>query len=372
MSSLLGEIGCYDIPDSQIFKFPAAVPQNQANDKLLKLGCITEKQHKAAQNKIKKDREDKWLAGYHDSLWHAKTYDLQPPRLAFEGATPGVIEQEGDTSDISGYGFFKRFCTFSIIQEIVRQTNLYAKTWCDKMKHTKGRPKWIPVKIREMLAFFGICILMGIKKQPSIRNYREELEPFLLCNVNPKVMSRQRFESILRCIYLVEKCTIVKDPKALGFDMLAKTRWLLTEMTKNFQAHFNPGEYICVDEMMVPYSGRYCYIKQYMKSKPIRYGIKIWAMCCSGTKYIHNLEVYLGKAIDVDDKEQNGLIGQGVVLRLCKNLYYQNHTCIFDNFFTSPKLLESLLQRGIYSVGTVRQGRRGFPTSLNCGNKDWP
>jgi hypothetical protein len=58
------------------------------------------------------------------------------------------------------------------------------------------------------------------------------------------------------------------------------------------------------------------------------------------------------------------------VMRLCHPLYYVNHTCVIDDFFTSPKLMETLLERGMYTVGTIWQGWQGFLTPLNCENKD--
>ena len=35
-----------------------------------------------------------------------------------------------------------------------------------------------------------------------------------------------------------------------------------------------------------------------------------------------------------------------------------------DNFFSSPKLFDELLQRKLYACGTIRQNRKGFPEDL--------
>lgn len=51
---------------------------------------------------------------------------------------------------------------------------------------------------------------------------------------------------------------------------------------------------VTVDEVMVPYKGRYCNIKQYMKGKPVKFGIKNWALASSQTPYVSNIVVYLG------------------------------------------------------------------------------
>ena len=40
------------------------------------------------------------------------------------------------------------------------------------------------------------------------------------------------------------------------------------------------------------------------------------------------------------------------------------HHVFFDNFFTSVHLLEQLEEDGIYSCGTARKDRKGFPPAL--------
>lgn len=122
----------------------------------------------------------------------------------------------------------------------------------------------------------------------------------------------------------------------------------------------------------MPYLDSNFLIKQYTQGKPTEYSIKFWTMACSKTNYIHNLGVYINKFVEDESQEEISLIGHGIVMRLYKHVYYLNHTCLFDNFFMSPWLMESLLQQGMYAVRTVRQGREGFATSLNCSKNDRP
>lgn len=51
---------------------------------------------------------------------------------------------------------------------------------------------------------------------------------------------------------------------------------------------------IPVDEYLVGFRGR-CPFKQYIPSKPAKYGIKIWAACDAKTSYCFNMQVYTGK-----------------------------------------------------------------------------
>ncbi|GBP39407.1 PiggyBac transposable element-derived protein 4 [Eumeta japonica] len=57
---------------------------------------------------------------------------------------------------------------------------------------------------------------------------------------------------------------------------------------------------------------------------------------------------------------ENEGLGYNVVSKLCQNVP-RNSLVAFDNFFTGCNLLESLYEKGIYSVGTVRINRKGLP-----------
>lgn len=213
---------------------------------------------------------------------------------------------------------------------------------------------------------------MGVKDQPEIRDYWKKKSSPLHSPEVASAMTRDRFEHILRCLHLttnVDCVTLKTDPL---FDPIQKTRWLLETLVANFQEHLNPSPYVCVDESMVAYNGRYCGFKQYMPAKPVKHGIKLWALCCSATKYVLKLEVYVGAASEEHVEVGEFSLGSGfsVVSRLSEGLDHQFYTIACDNYFTSPALFEHLYHRGIYAVGTVRGYRKGYPNSLRMGDKE--
>ena len=71
-------------------------------------------------------------------------------------------------------------------------------------------------------------------------------------------MSREQFQYLLRLIHVTNKDTFVTDKSNPYYDSITKIRWLLENLVKNFKAHFNPSEFICVDESIIQYYGRYC------------------------------------------------------------------------------------------------------------------
>ncbi|XP_077368563.1 uncharacterized protein LOC144013470 [Festucalex cinctus] len=121
---------------------------------------------------------------------------------------------------------------------------------------------------------------------------------------------------------------------------------------------FNPGRDICVDEQLVSFRGR-CSFKQYIPSKPAKYGIKVWAVCDVETSYALSLEVYTGKP---PGGPRTLNVGMNVVLRLCNP--YVGHTVTCDNFFTSIPLAEQLRKKKIALVGTLRKNKKELPPAL--------
>jgi len=113
-----------------------------------------------------------------------------------------------------------------------------------------------------------------------------------------------------------------------------------------------------VDETLVPFRGR-CSFKQYMLSKPAKYGLKFRCLCNAKTGYCLRMRPYLGS--------ENGAtratgLGKQVILDLTKNLD-QGRTNITDNFFTSLSLLRELRSRNLGLNGTMRMNRRKLPMS---------
>ena len=123
---------------------------------------------------------------------------------------------------------------------------------------------------------------------------------------------------------------------------------------------FNPGEDVCIDEQLVPFRGR-CAFRQYMPSKPGKYGLKIWTLCDVETAYVWNMQPYLGKASrDAAPEKQQG---KRVVMDLTEGL--RGNTVTTDNFFTSWELgMELQTKIKLALVGTIRRNRPELPPQL--------
>ena len=64
-----------------------------------------------------------------------------------------------------------------------------------------------------------------------------------------------------------------------------------------------PHKEVAIDEAMIKFTGQ-SFLKQYMRMKPIKRGIKVWVLGDSSNGYFCNFQVYTGK---VGDTAETGL-----------------------------------------------------------------
>lgn len=95
----------------------------------------------------------------------------------------------------------------------------------------------------------------------------------------------------------------------LETDPLAAVSGVCGLCIANCKTAFAPGAYLCVDEMLVPFRGRFRFII-YMPKKPAKYGIKIIIVCDAKTFYVYDAYIYHGRNSDgevLSDKEKKNI-----------------------------------------------------------------
>lgn len=180
------------------------------------------------------------------------------------------------------------FFTKEIVDTIVECTNVQLNHF-----RTSRKDKCINTTNIEIRALFGILYMAGIYKQCHININdlwaKSPLTPsfFRMC------MSKHRFKLLMK-----EKAlrfdNVDNRDKRKKFDKLAPIREIFEMFTKNCRSSYVPSEYLTIDEMLEAFRGR-CSIKQYIPSKPNKYGIKIFALSDARTFYTINMEIYAGK-----------------------------------------------------------------------------
>ena len=68
----------------------------------------------------------------------------------------------------------------------------------------------------------------------------------------------------------------------------------MDQLCHSFESVYRPGKNASVDEAMIPFKGCSS-LKQYMPQKPVKRGIKVWALADAANGYMANFQVYTGK-----------------------------------------------------------------------------
>ena len=216
----------------------------------------------------------------------------------------------------------------------------------------KGLSKqWKHVTPGFILVYFGILCIVGATK---IRN-ADFLYSSKYHTHNPMVQNACTHDAFLQIrwyIHFVDNARLLKkeNPK---WHALQKIQNAIDIILKTLGAGWILGKRICVDKSMIKYMGRFVSFVQYMPAKPIKHGIKVYALCCSYTGYLYRFEIYTGKGGTADGSPT------GVISRL---LYGAGATgtsgriLYTDNFYTSLRVMKyiyvsfSMLLVGTYAL----------------------
>lgn len=128
---------------------------------------------------------------------------------------------------------------------------------------------------------------------------------------------------------------------------------------RNFQRLYRLDREVSIDETMVPHKGHLSF-KQYIKNKPIRWGIKLWVLCKAKTGYVFNFQVYLSK----EDGHVEQHLAHRVVKHLILTIENKFHHLYMDNFYCDPHLFLELERKQVLACGTIRANRKGFPRDI--------
>lgn len=217
----------------------------------------------------------------------------------------------------------------------------------------KAGNSWTDITKEELEAFFGLALLAGAFRSPD-EELNELWDDTLGRPIFRATMSLEKFKTIMCCLRFDDRTTRVSRER----DKLAPIRNVFDKWNMNLSRQYNPGKNVTVDEQLVPFRGK-CPFKQYISSKPAKYGIKVWACCDSENAYTWKTQVYIGKPPNGKPEVNQG---KRVVLEMTDGLKGRRVTA--DNFFTSYDLVIELQKRQLSYLGTIRKNKTFLPPLL--------
>ncbi|XP_077385348.1 uncharacterized protein LOC144023587 [Festucalex cinctus] len=310
-------------------------------------GGESEDEEGGADERDCEDENTEWLSKNKQIMW-SSTHEVAGHYVPSPIPTPGPTLYA--TARISSpESALDLFFTEAILQRILQMTNLQGR---------RSVTAWRVLTVEELRAYLGLVILAGVYKS------QHESTKSLWKNdtgrpIFSKAMAHGRFCQINRALRFDDR---LLRPHRRHLDKLSPISDIWSMWLELLPKMFNLGRDICIDEQLVSFSGR-CSFRQYMPSKPAKYGLKIWTLCDVSTAYAWSMQLYTGKPTGGQREKKQAM---RVVLDLCSEL--EGHSLTVDNFFTSFPLAAALKKKKMALTGTVRKNKAELPPRLRDMN----
>lgn len=298
-------------------------------------------------------RRTDFYTGVDDTLW-SKTIPLNRGRtrrhnIVFVPPGPkGIARQKTTIQDCMSLFFDDQ-----IIELITKYTNMKINQIKGKYARERDCKNTTEIEIR---GYIGILLLAGVMKI-SRSNTAQIFEHEKHTGIDAiyLTMSEQRFKFLTRVL----RFDNIEDRLVrAAIDKLAPIREIFQLFLANFQRYFVPSAEVTLDEQLIAFRGR-CSFRQYIPSKPAKYGIKIFALVDVHYPYTLNLEMYAGQQPDGPFRMSNER--HDVVIRMAQPVLGKNINITMDNWFSSLRVAKQLFENGTTMVGTVRKDKREVP-----------
>jgi len=291
------------------------------------------------------------------SAFRAADAEFRPATNIGPNNMPDALDEHSTPND-----FLSLLWTEELWQLIADRTNDNAVYVKQKNPDSYVAKLYTPITVDELKAFFGcrVAIEMLIHKD-RYEQYWKSKDSWLVSTPGfGKVFSRDRFLGIWSLLHCVDETDANLDKT----DKIYKSRPVFDKLIEKFRHYYVPDCELSLDEGMIPTKNALSF-KQYLKDKPIKWGIKTFLLCESKSGYIVNAEIYTGK-VDNDPTyvDELGVTGS-LVVRISQPYHGQNYCLYTDRFYTSVNLATYLLENNETRLcGTALTNRKNFPKVL--------
>uniref|UniRef100_A0A1A7YG81 PiggyBac transposable element derived 5 n=1 Tax=Iconisemion striatum TaxID=60296 RepID=A0A1A7YG81_9TELE len=257
--------------------------------------------------------------------------------------------------------FFQLFVPDNCIQNMVTQTNMYAKKFQERFGSEEG---WCPVTAHEMKAFLGFVISTSVHRCESVLSIWSS--GFFSNRSIALKMSQSRFEKILKYFHIV-----AFRPSQGSNQGLYKIQPFLDSLQQAFSCTFRPSQTQVLHEPLIdedPVFITTCTERELRKRKKRKFSL--WVRQCTSTGFICQISVHLkdGQGTDglaaLKNKPQ---LHSLVAKQLCQNISGKNAIIFTGPSITSLSLFSEFSKQDIYCCGllsTRKSDCTGLPQSM--------
>lgn len=252
---------------------------------------------------------------------------------------------------------WKHFFDLHMLEKIVEYTNKHIQKNSENYSRDRNASE---TDLAEIQALIGLLYLAGVLKSGRLsvdelwNNTGTGVEIFRL------TMSKFRFMFLLQHLRFDDMDTRAERKQ---IDKLAPIRNIFDSFADKCKSAYTPFQNVTIDEKLEAFRGK-CSFRQYIPSKPNRYGIKIYVIVDSKTYYTIYLEVYVGTQPNGPYALDNSAFA--LVKRLVEPIRNSKRNVTCDNWFTSIPLINTLYNDyQLTFLGTIRKNKRELPPEIS-------
>lgn len=274
--------------------------------------------------------------------------DTPSTRVNYSGPNTVAERLQADVSSTSKpIDFYNLYMKEDIFERIAKETNKYAAQAGSLLTFSATNKNEIKI-------FWGLTLLMGFVKKPSVAQYWSTNE-LISTPLFGKVMSRNRYQELMRYLHFADN-----TDNSNSDDKLKKLRPYYDAVVTSFSQALLPGEHISIDESLIRFFGRLSF-KTYMGKKSAKYGMKAYK-ACGVEGYTYKFELHIKSKSNDENEVYTGV--NRIVMSLLRDYLDRGRKIWMDNFYNSPELFSILESYQTYAAGTVRLNRKGIPPSM--------
>eukprot|EP00117_Sycon_ciliatum_P038607 scpid58239/ scgid28658/ PiggyBac transposable element-derived protein 4 len=256
--------------------------------------------------------------------------------------------------------FFRLFFTHAVVGSFVGLTNSSADAHIGtRQSYATSEGCWSKTNVGEMYRFIRLVIYMGLVGLPHVQHYWSTKTLLHGTWARAMISTRTRFQAttILSFLKVVDHTTENLQ------DKLRKVRFLCKHICTTSCDLYQPSIQLAIDERMVKSKARFGYMEYItIRNKPVKFGIKVFALCDSNSSYLCNFKIYTGRA---EAGQADVGLAHRTVVELLEPYWHQGYHVFTDNFYSSPELYNNLSDNyNTRACGTCQVNRRGISRSF--------
>jgi len=164
-------------------------------------------------------------------------------------------------------------------------------------RHKDGT-HWKDITVGYIIAWLAMLLIRSAHAVRRVELFWEGAPHGCPHSFVQNLMPRNNFTLLRHFLHFVDNDKLPRRNES-DWHPLQKIQPILREVGKWMALAWTLGKRICIDESMIKHMGRAIAWVQHMPKKPIKHGIKVFALCCAETGVLSSFLICTGKDIDV-------------------------------------------------------------------------